>query len=373
MKAGRNAGGDLGSDGVGVETKRLFIHYKSPNLPLSTRVGIQGLTFPGFIAGSVIFDDDVAGVVTTSHFTKVYHTTFAWIRPFDVDTADGETVTQKNKMDMFLAAPFITTDLVTFTPFISYAALGQNVKFGGDNYTYDIGPSLGLDNSFLGVERTAASEVYWLGLSAKTTIGENLNIYFDGIYGQLNANEAADRSGGFTAAKVSYTMDKLTPSIVAWWASGDDADAYKDGAGRMPFVNAEWTLTTFGFDDTYANESSQLIADPTGKVAVGIFLEDVKFWDFMTQELRVLGMWGTNDSSIVKNGHLEDERDSYAKYLTDKDFALEINYEMHIDLYEQLELIPSLAYIHLDLDDDVWTESNTKDAWRVLLITQYSF
>ncbi|MEZ6854244.1 hypothetical protein [Halodesulfovibrio aestuarii] len=171
----------------------------------------------------------------------------------------------------------------------------------------------------------------------------------------------------------TYAFENITPGIIGWWASGDDSDAYKNGAGRMPFVNAGWLISSYGFDDVYANESGQRFADATGKVAAGIVLEDITYIDWMTQQLKVIGIWGTNDASIVKNGHLENPTSNIAKYLTDKDFALEVNYEGTINLHEQLKLIPSVAYIHLDLDESTWGILNIEDAWRIALVTEYTY
>ncbi|MEZ0576566.1 hypothetical protein ACAG65_11140 [Halodesulfovibrio aestuarii] len=141
----------------------------------------------------------------------------------------------------------------------------------------------------------------------------------------------------------------------------------------MPLVNTGWLISSYGFDDVYANESGQRFADATGKVAAGIMLEDITYIDWMAQQLKIIGIWGTNDASIVKNGHLENPTSNIAKYLTDKDFALEVNYEGTINLHEQLKLIPSVAYIHLDLDESTWGISNIEDAWRIALVTEYTY
>ncbi|SIO09683.1 outer membrane homotrimeric porin [Halodesulfovibrio marinisediminis] len=371
-KFGRSSGGDLGTDGVGVQTKRLYLHLNIPYTELAIYAGLQGLTYPGAVAGSVIFDDDIAGVVATYGHSEKLSGVLAWLRPFDIDTTDNQPVTSHNHMDMFLLSLYFQPKHISFNPYFSYATLGENVKFGSPNYTYDIGPSLGLDNSFINVERTENADVFWAGL-AVTADFSNFKLFLDGIYGKLTANKAAERSGWFTAAKLTYSFDNITPGITAWWASGDDSNAYEDGAGRMPFVNAGWLISSYGFDNTHANETGNRIADATGKVGAGIVLEDITFVDWMTQQLQVIAMWGTNDSSIVKNGFLEDPTSNIAKYLTDKDFLLEVNYEANIELYEQLTIIPSVAYIHVDLDESTWGISNVRDSWRVALITKYTY
>lgn len=370
---GRYAGGAIGTDGVGIMTKRLFLHIDVPYFPLSINAGLIGLTYPGAVAGSVIFDNDIAGIVASYAHSQKFSATFSWLRPFDVDTTDDMPVSSHNNMDMFLLSLYFAPEDMNFNPYVAYTTLGENVKFGGSNYTYDIGPSLGLDNSFVGVERTENANVFWTGLTLSADIDTNFRLLFDGIYGRLDANKAATRSGWFTAAKLSYTFDKITPALTGWWASGDDGDAYKNGSGRMPFVTAGWLISTYGFDDTHANETGLRIADATGKIGAGIVLDDITYLSWMTQELRVLGMWGTNDASIVKDGYLDNPSSNIAKYLTDKDFALEVNYEATIKLYDQLSISPSIAYIHLDLDEDTWGISNIKDSWRVALITKYTY
>lgn len=372
-KFGRNSGGDLGTDGVGVQTKRLFLQLDIPHTEIIIHAGLQGLTYPGAVAGSVIFDDDFAGIVTTYGHSEEFSGALAWLRPFDINTTDNQPVASNNHMDMFLLSLYFQPSNLSVNPYISYAALGENVKFGSPNYTYDIGPSLGLDNSLVNVERTENADIFWTGLAVTAEFLTNFKLYLDGIYGKLSANEAAERSGLFTAVKLTYSFDNITPGVTAWWASGDDSDSYEDGAGRMPFVNAGWLVSSYGFDRVYANETGNRIADATGKVGVGIALEDITFVDWMTQQFQVIAMWGTNDDSIVKNGQLENPTSNIAKYMTDKDFALEVNYEANIELYEQFVIIPSIAYIHLDLDESTWGISNIKDSWRAALITKYTY
>ena len=371
--AGRYAGGDISTDGVGVLTKRLFLHIDVPYFSLSINAGLIGLTYPGAVAGSVILDDDVAGIIASYAHSEKFSAALSWLRPFDVDTTDNLPVSSHNKMDMFLLSLYFAPENMNFNTYVAYTALGENVKFGAPNFTYDIGPSLGLDNSFVNVERTENANVFWTGLALSANLDTDFQLLFDGIYGRLDANKAASRSGWFTAAKLSYSLDNITPALTGWWASGDDNDAYKNGSGRMPFVTASWLISTYGFDDTHANETGVRIADATGKIGAGIVLDDITYISWMTQQLRVLGMWGTNDSSIVKNGRLDNPSSNIAKYLTDKDFALEIDYEATIKFYDQLSISPSIAYIHINLDEDTWGISNIKDSWRVALITKYTY
>lgn len=371
-KYGRNSGGDIGTDGVGVMTKRLFLHLNIPYSQFAIYAGLQGVTYPGTVAGSVIFDDDVAGIVATYGHAKEFSGVLSWLRPFEVDSADDQPVTTHNNMDLFLLSLYFQPKHISVNPYFSYSPLGENVKFGSPDYTYDVGPSLGLDNNFVNVERTENADVFWAGVAVMGDYSD-FKFMFDGIYGNLDANRAARRSGWFTAGKISYMFENVTAGILGWWASGDGSNAHESGSGRMPFVTAGWLISNFGFDDTYANETGNRIADATGKVGAGIVFEDFNYVDWMTQELKVIGMWGTNSASIVENGHLDKPASKLAKYMTDKDFALEVNYEATIKLYEQLEIIPSVSYIHLDLDESTWGISDVQDSWRVALITKYTY
>jgi len=58
-RVGNNAGGGLGADGVGLETKWAYIDFAMPmNIPLRVRAGIQGLYLPK----GLVIDDDAAAV-----------------------------------------------------------------------------------------------------------------------------------------------------------------------------------------------------------------------------------------------------------------------------------------------------------------------
>jgi len=58
-RTGNNAGGGLGADGVGLETKWAYIDFAMPaGLPMRVRAGIQGFYLPK----GMVIDDDAAGV-----------------------------------------------------------------------------------------------------------------------------------------------------------------------------------------------------------------------------------------------------------------------------------------------------------------------
>lgn len=62
-RTGPSQGGELGADGVNVETKRLLLQFEGPFIPNTTwTVGIQGVNYLASAAGGNFFGDDAAAI-----------------------------------------------------------------------------------------------------------------------------------------------------------------------------------------------------------------------------------------------------------------------------------------------------------------------
>lgn len=377
------SGGQIGADGVNVQTRRAYIDWTVPNTALDIRMGIQGLALPGAVAGSPILDNDVAAVVASYKFNDMFSMTGFWARPYDTskgDTTDTDlTGTNKqDEMDMFGLIGGIKLDGMEFTPYAVYSAIGKDVA------DVDFQSLAGVD----GVEAEDNARAYWLGMGYSLDLFDPIVFSMDAMYGAVDAgdaktgdDDALNRSGWNIIGKLSYKMDMVTPGVIAWYASGEDDDL-DNGSERMPFIDGAFGPTSFGFDGAAVGFATYdvLGTSNVGTWAAGLLLEDIKVIDSLTSQIRVVYVQGTNDADIVEKagyfapGDVSDD----GLFLTDEDSAWEINFDHKYDIYENLALFVEMGYINLDLDEDTWNLSGNdqkfdEDAYKLGFYFQYTF
>ncbi|GFM32113.1 outer membrane homotrimeric porin [Desulfovibrio subterraneus] len=375
--AGRTTGGQIGTDGVNVQTRRAYIDWTVPNTALDIRMGLQGLALPGAVAGSPILDNDVAAVVASYKFNDMFSMTGFWARPYDTSANNEDTANAQDEMDMFGLIGGIKLDGMEFTPYAVYSAIGKDVA------DVDF-------QSLSGVAGVAADDnarAYWLGMGYSLDMFDPIVFSMDAVYGAVDAGDAKtgdedalDRSGWTIIGKLSYKMDMVTPGVIGWYASGEDDDL-DNGSERMPFIDGAFGPTSFGFDGAAVGFATYdvLGTSNVGTWAAGLLLEDIKVIDSLTSQIRVVYVQGTNDADILKVASIdpvgEVSGDGY--FLTDEDSAWEINFDHKYDIYENLALFVEMGYINLDLDEDTWgltgNQKYDEDAYKLGFYFQYTF
>jgi hypothetical protein len=389
VRVGNGSGGQIGADGVNVQTRRAYIDWTVPNTALDIRMGIQGLALPGAVAGSPILDNDVAAVVASYKFNDMFSMTGFWARPYDVNGGNDDTANDQDEMDMFGLIGGIKLDGMEFTPYAVYSAIGNSVTDEDFQSIAGVG----------GIKAEDNARAYWLGMGYSLDMFDPIVFSMDAVYGAVDAGDvkdagiddsALDRSGWTIIGKLSYKMDMVTPGIIGWYASGEDDDL-SNGSERMPFIDGAFGPTTFGYDGAAMGFATYdvLGTSNAGTWAAGLLLEDIKVIDSLTSQIRVVYVKGTNDSDLVEDnaanlalygvtatdvmGGLSDD----GLFLTDKDSAWEINFDHKYDIYENLALFVEMGYLNLDIDEDVWGITNDKkfdeDAYKLGFYFQYTF
>jgi hypothetical protein len=352
---GQGAGGALGTDGVNVETRRAYIDFTVPNTALQIRMGLQGLALPAAVAGNPVMDDDVAAIVASYAFNDMYSLTGFWARPLDVDSGDD---TNKNSMDEYDLAGLIFSakgDGFSVTPYFVYGMIGK-----------DAGVEIN-DVVINGDDATA----WWGGAAFELTMFDPIVFSADAIYGAVDSDtDAQEAAGWFLTGKLAYKMDMFTPTLTAWYGTGDDDDR-GDGTERLPVISpAGFAPTSFGFDGAAGILRDRLISI-TGAGTWGVVLaaEDIKFIEDVTHTIRVAYYEGTNDEKAGIYG----DGASFNGNLSEEDSAWEVNVDTKYQIYENLTAAVELGWIKLDLDDSVWTNDDTDDAWKAGVNLTYSF
>ncbi|MBQ3058807.1 MAG: outer membrane homotrimeric porin [Desulfovibrio sp.] len=404
-------GGALGADGKVVEVKRAYIDWMPPATDLKVRMGIQGIALPSFTTGSMVLNDDVAGIVASYQFTENVGLTALWARPYN-DNGDYRTNggnERKNYMDNMDAFALILPmkfDGIKVTPWAMYAAMGPGAfgtsynaegrypTYSTNGYTragmYPAGGALHRNGSDAnGAKRIGDyTNAWWAGLTGDVTMFDPFRFAWDFTYGSVdNPDESRlNRSGWILSGLFEYKMDWGIPGIVAWYASGDNGNP-ADGSERMPGFGYNNTngFSNFAFDgDPYIARDAVIGHSMAGTWGVGARVKDMSFVENLKHTFRVNFMGGTNaprmgrklmDAGIYANSY---DIGMENLYMTTEDQALELGLTNSYQMYENFLVNLEASYLTLWMEDRGKSRAalegkDYRDAWNVNLAFVYSF
>ncbi|MEZ0575755.1 outer membrane homotrimeric porin [Halodesulfovibrio aestuarii] len=357
-RTGPGSGGALGTDGVNVETKRMYIDYQMPNTALSIRMGLQGLALPSLANNNPVLDDDVAAVVANYAFTDQYNVVAAWARAADTRNLGN---TSNDKYDVFALIAGLNFEPVTIVPYAAYATIGRNADIHSTDGTNLLG--------------TKDRDVWYVGLSAKSNYWENLNLAMDFMWGRSDdagisaANAAAnpevasirEQSGFYVLLHGDYKMESFTPTLDLWYSSGDEDGLNSDG-NLLPEISAGGlALTNLGTDGGfYDTTDNAFTTSGIGTMGVVLGITEVTFIENVTHDFKVAWMQGTSDYSST--GAVD-------QFPTDEDRAWEFNFDTNWQMYENLAAILEIGYLNPDYE----SVSDEEAVWKAALGFQYSY
>ena len=401
---GRGAGGAMGADGVAVEVKHLYIDWLIPQTDLQVRMGIQPFALPRAVAradgedGGYILDDDMAGILLSYNFNENFGANLGWFRGWDgavrsgTSNIPGNSYGQNDEVDVFaLTLPIEMKDTFSFTPYATYALVGSALGDDFDDTATSIGGN-GNVNSWLSANGSLGDDgdAWWAGFAFDLSYLDPFVAAVDFTYGRYDADNVAgvatadpDRAGWVAIAKFGYKLDYFTPILFGWYGSGTD-DLGSDGLdGIMPYLSPDWGLTSFGWSNAHFGGREYLVgATPAGTWAIGLGLEDIKFIDRLTSQLRVMYFRGTNDFDSLGDASAlgfygESALGLPGSMLGKDDSGIEVNLDNVINVYENLDMFVELAYIRLDIDNasnlDALGIDTDKNAWKGYVGFTYSF
>lgn len=392
---GWSGGGALGTDGKYVKVKSSYIDYRIPNTEIDVRMGLQPVTLPGFVAGSNVFDDDVAGLSVSARINDNIGVTVAWSRPFNDNNLAGVKNARDAADSVTLIVPF-TYDTVKIIPWATYAVGGRDmdgfrIRQNGEIVGYGAPQLLpavwGKDVDWA---KGNSAQVVWAGLTGEFTMYDPLRLAFDFNYGNLDGVASQlDRAGWFLSALAEYKFEGVTPGIMAWYGSGDDGNI-NNGSERMPTFSAGWTGTAMGWENYYSSrgDGAAIIGgENVGNWGVALYAKDISCTEKLSHSILVARYQGTNSSSMaryISGAHAGnyagfgtrswETHTTNGLYLTKDDSVWEVNVNSLYSIYENLEFSLELGYMNLDLDKASWgINSYERNAYRVDATIRYSF
>lgn len=412
--AGRGAGGAMGADGVAVEVKNLYIDWLVPETDLQVRMGIQPFALPHAVkradgeAGDYILDDDLAGILLSYNFNEMVGLNAGWFRPWDPylngEAAEPgspwEGLERHDEIDLFvLTVPIQVQESFSLTPYGVYANVGR--VDGTAELSWDLDPRVSSIGNWLSRngQLGKGGDAWWAGAAFELTHFDPFVFAVDFTYGQYDSDAVygrnvtyygqdgtaystplgnqTKRDGWAIIGKLGYKLDYFTPIVFGWYGSGTD-NLFEDGMdGVMPYLSPDWGLTSFGWSNAHFGGREFVVgATPAGTWAVGVGLEDIRFIERLTSQLRVMYFEGTNDINDVPQawydaGVRRGDSFRYLGLLDKDDWGIEVNLDNVINIYENLDMFVELGYIRLDLDQAPYNFE--KNAYKGYVGFTYSF
>ncbi len=379
-------GGQLDTDGINIETRYAYIDWYVPGTgnsavenALRVKMGLQHIALPTEALGNAVFANDVAGIVASYQFTKNVALTAFWARPYD----EAESISSGNTydaMDLFGLILPLTFEEAGFniTPWAVYSNIGGASTFG------QIFAPQGFNNSV---------DLYSVGLASKLVMGD-FDLKLDAMYGITDGSDDSvlETRGWLAAMAFDYNgFTWGTPGLFGWYASGDDDQKLIDEGrlGGLPVIggasNDGFYPTSFGFPGSYSIGDDTLVnGTGVGTWGIGVQIANLSFVKDLSHTIRFAYYQGTNHEEMVPLMYGLDlegmEPFQENIYMSTADSAYEVNLDSTYNIYDNLQMVVELGYIHLDLDsrgktyDGLSTPNVANDdVWKAQVLFRYSF
>lgn len=429
-----STGGALGADGIIVEVMGAYIDWKVPELPVTTRMGIQSITTPAMASGNSILNDQVAAVVVNAAINEKVGVTGFWARPYN-DNYQGWNnngipnyrAGYLDNIDAFGLMIPVTAEGVSITPWGMYAMLGPNTFRGQtDESGYPFGniSNLGAGSSYYmagmfpaggarhrnfsdandAKKLTGYGSAWWAGITGNITVYDPFQIAFDFEYGSVAWPDDGrlNRAGWFASLLLQYNMEWGAPALYGWYGSGDDSNP-ANGSERLPALdpNNANNYSYFAFDGAPWIERCAVIGNNmAGTWGIGARISNLSFIENLSHIVRVNYIGGTNSPTMAKkmslaglwtNGNELDYNNLGSGaglgmpgiYMTSLDSALELGSTNTYQMYENFSICLEADYVFLWLDtsNSVWGARHrkgesipgVKDAWNINASFVYAF
>ncbi len=393
-------GGKWGTDGKDVKVRYSYVDWVVPQTDLKIRMGLQPFSLPEFVgAGAAVFSTDGAGIVASYDVNEMVGFSLFWSRAYnDYDYEAGGSIDadHHNAFDVVGLTVPVKADGFKVTPWAMYANMGRNantsveeeIDFESQSIKkiYKSGIPAGvLPRGGYKLADDDQGQAWWAGFGGEVTLFDPFRVAMEFAYGNADFGSTADgvdmeRKGWYAALLAEYKLDMMTPGLLFWYASGDDDDA-NDGSERMPTLvtgdNSTWAALSLAYDGVPFTPRSTQVLNGTESSMMGSWgvvaqLKDISFLENLKHTLRAGYIRGTNDAEMIKSAALVGLP---GDYLTEDDWAWEVDFLTDYQIYENLSMVVDFAYMRVDWDS-AWKDAGhdlEKNFYRAGLYLRYAF
>ncbi len=388
-------GGKWGTDEAGVKVRYSYVDWVVPQTDLKIRMGLQPFSLPEFVgAGAAVFSTDGAGIVASYDINEMVGVSLFWSRAYnDYDDSGLPDRGHYNDMDVVGLTVPVKGDGFKVTPWAMYSVIGRNTNA---SYRDPADPTAGVDygipagllprGGYL-LADDEEGQAWWAGFGGEVTLFDPFRVAMEFAYGSADfgstGNADMERKGWYAALLAEYKLDMMTPGLLFWYASGDDDDA-NDGSERMPTLvqgsNSTWAPLSLAYDGVPFTPRSTQVLNGTESSMMGSWgvvaqLKDITFLENLKHTLRAGYIRGTNDAEMIKSVSVELAGGVPGDYLTEDDWAWEVDFLTDYQIYENLSMVVDFAYLRVDWDS-AWKDAGydlEKNFYRAGLYLRYAF
>lgn len=307
-------------------------------------IGIENISLPSATFGNPILDDANLGGV-------VYHKTFK----------------DNDKMQMFIARSIYSHDYIQalYTAGmmfeLKWADLTLEPYYLYAYYEYHD------DTNFGFVDKLEKSYMNVAGVAGTYNITNKVKFKFDLLYGDQN-NEVVhyyETKGHHAAVILDYDADYSTLGLFAWHSSGNDNKLDEhDDFGFAPVISTGgFAPTRLGFRSKDGFGRQGVISETgIGTAGVGFHIKDIHTTEKLTHTFRAAYITGTTSghgegapvsatvpSLVLAHGE--------AGFMTDKDHAVEFNFDSVYEINKNLVASVDVGYIVSGYDNKTYDKN----------------
>ncbi len=378
-------GGHWGND-EHLKVRYSYVDWVIPQTDLKIRMGLQPFGLPEFVgAGAAVFSTDGAGITASYDINEMVGVSLFWSRA-DNNYGDSTTLPDEGHYNAFdvvgLTVP-VKGDGFKVTPWAMYANIGRNAE-GIPSGLLPVNADRWLDSTF-----DDNGQGWWAGFGGEVTLFDPFRVALEFAYGSVDFGSGEslgepydmERKGWYAALLAEYKLDMMTPGLLFWYSSGDDDDPM-DGSERMPTMvtgnNGTWGPLSLAYDGVdFTPRSTQVLNyddnSMMGSWGVVAQLKDISFVENLKHTLRTGYIRGTNDAAMMEEVAM---RSVPGSYLTEDDWAWEVDFITNYQIYENLSMVVDFGYLRVDWDGKWKDEGITdleKNFYRAGLYLRYAF
>jgi len=352
--------GSTAFDGAKVETfmRAAYIDWTVPGTAVKVRMGRHDIALPALAVGkntAIWWQAPTDGITVAAPITDWASLTAFWAR---YNRVNGTDTAVSDELDMFGAIADLKFDGFKVSPFVAFAAVGDDL-------------ALLSANNNAATALVGESNAYWAGFASTISMFNPLTIKFDAIYGARDFKSSVDQKdaeGWFVDASVAYKTAYGTPALTAWYATGDDKNE-EAGEGYMPSIGGRNAVSQAFFNGFKSIDSEfENNHNLQGTWGVKAAMSGISFLEGLSHEVAVIYAQGTNDKDSLGS------KANPVRYMTEEDSMVELNFTTEYKIYKNLTVLLELAYAMEDFDTNLdGRAAEYDDLWRGVLQFTYKF
>lgn len=431
-------GGALGSRSASIITRQAFLDWTIPDTQIKFRFGQQYFSLPHFSTGATPINNEFgSGITMTAPITDWVDVIAIWCRaqsgPRRGTHASFPTAFAADDVwDIFTIAPTFKFEGAKLMPYLGLSLFGKDslastVLYGPANAPYPFNvatptsasvgdfalePKLGeawgfaqdgsgwfplysagaTANVLNGTRHQVGKATSIMaGIGGEYTALDPWTFAFDLAWGQTKtSHKEFNRAGWIASVKAAYKTQYGVPTVVAWYASGDDSNIFNGSERGVGGNGGRSDMTLWGQSTQgnllHAYEGGILF----GSTGFSLQWNKASFIDKMTHDLRIGFAQGTNAKEMAfyarRTYHNLESPGHAIGYLTKADRLISIDFDTRYEIYKQLDAVLECSYMIADIDGKVWGrrayagaeleeggKAQFSNPWRVSFMLRYKF